>query len=187
MHPELATARTDHEAATDGWRMLVHDLSDQQANWCPAPKRWSVAQCLDHVRIVTEAVLPGLQTVIADAQARGATATGPFRYGWLGRWFLSAQGPGRGRGTRTPSVYRPSASDLDLAAVVARFESVQASFGQVVQSADGLDLASLRVPSPALALLRFPVGIWLRALPQHTLRHLAQAQRVREHEGFPST
>lgn len=185
MHPELVTARADHEAATEGWRALVRAMSDEQANWRPGPERWSVAQCLDHVCIVTGAVMPGLEAIVEDARARGLTAPGPFRYGWIGRWFLAAQPSDAGRRTRTPGTYRPSASSIDLAAVTARFESVQARFGRVVAAADGLDLARLRVPSPALALLRFPVGIWFRALPQHTLRHLAQAWRVREDARFP--
>ena len=49
----------------------------------------------------------------------------------------------------------------------------------MIGAADGVDLARERVPSPALRLLRFPVGIWLMAMPLHTLRHLEQAQRVR--------
>jgi hypothetical protein len=48
-----------------------------------------------------------------------------------------------------------------------------------MECANAPELARVRVPSPALELLRLPVGIWLHALPQHTLRHLAQARRVR--------
>ena len=186
MQQDLATALADHTAATDGWRALLRDLSAEQANWRPAPQRWSIAQCVDHVRIVTEAVLPGLEAAVADARERGATAPGTVRYGWLGRWFLAAQAPGRGRGARTPGVYGPSATSVDAAVVWARFEAVQARFGAVIEAAAGVDLARVRVPSPALAVLRLPVGIWFQALPQHALRHLAQARRVRDDERFPA-
>ena len=122
MQQDLATALADHAAGTDAWRALMRAhqraLSAGQANWRPAPQRWSIAQCLDHVRIVTEAV--------------------------------------------------------------------QARLRAVIEAADGVDLARVRVPSPALALLRLPVGIWLQALPQHTLRHLAQARRVRGDESYPA-
>ena len=185
MQPDLATALADHAAATDGWRALARELAAEQANWRPASQRWSIAQCLDHVRIVTEAVLPGLEAAVADARARGATAPGPYRYGWLGRWFLAVQAPGRGRGARTPGVYSPSTTAVDAAVAWARFEAVQARFGAVIEAADGVDLARVRVASPALALLQLPVGIWLQALPQHTLRHLVQARRVRDEPRFP--
>lgn len=164
----------------------MRDLSAEQANWRPAAQRWSIAQCLDHVCIVTAAVLPGLEAAVADARASGATAPGPFRYGWLGRWFLASQTPGSRRGARTPGVYSPAATEIDAAAVWARFEAVQARFGAVIEAADGVDLARVSVPSPALALLRLPIGIWLLALPQHTLRHLAQAQCVRDEPRFPA-
>ena len=122
----------------------------------------------------------------AGRRTEGAAAPGPFRYGWLGRWFLAVQAPGRGRGARTPGIYVPSASDVDAAVAWARFETVQVRFGAVIEAADGGDLARVRVPSPALALLRLPVGIWRLALPLHTLRHLAQARRVRDDARFPA-
>ncbi len=188
MHPDLVRARTDHAAATQGWLALVGDLSAAQANWRPGSERWSVAQCLDHVHIVTGAVLPALRAAVVGAREDGQTASGlgPFRYGRLSRWFLAAQAPSRGRATRTPARYRPSASEIDLAGVVASFSEVQERFDAAMQAADGVDLARVRVPSPALAWLRFPVGIWFQALPVHGLRHLAQARQLRENARFPS-
>jgi hypothetical protein len=125
-------------------------------------------------------VLPALDAALARAHDQGVTGAGPFRYGPIGRWFLSAQAPGAGGRVRTPGRYAPTRSDIDLAVAIERFEAVQAAFSATLEAADGIDLARVRVPSPASALLRFQAGIWLRSLPVHTLRHLAQAQRVRD-------
>jgi len=159
---------------------LVRETSGALANWRPDPDRWSVAQCLEHVAIVTEAVLPALERAVAGARARGKVADGPFRYGPLARWFLASQAPAPRRGLRTVGRYRPSAAPVDLAAVAARFGKLQVALGAVMEAADGVDLARVQVPSPALPLLRLPVGIWFQALPQHTLRHLEQARRVHD-------
>jgi hypothetical protein len=183
MHDDLIRARDDHATATAGWRELLSGLSEADANWQPAPARWSVAQCLEHVSIVTGEVLPALDTAVARAHEQGVTGPGPYRYGPIGRWFLSAQAPGAGGAVRTPGRYAPSSSELDLPATVARFEAVQAAFAATLEAADGVDLARVRVPSPAMALLRLQAGIWLRSLPVHTLRHLVQAGRVREEAG----
>ena len=55
-----------------------------------------------------------------------------------------------------------------------------------VAAVDGVDLARVRVPSLALALLRLPLGVWFLVLPQHTLRHLARARHVRDDARFPA-
>lgn len=180
MDEGLKTAWEDHRSAASGWRELVVGLTGAQANWRPEPGRWSVAQCLDHVRIVTEEVLPGLEGAIAEAREEGKMATGPFRYGLIGRWFLAGQDPRRRRRIRTLRLYEPGRSEIELAAAVGRFEAVQSAFADVLTSADGTDLGRVTVPSPAQPLLRLPVGIWLQALPRHTLRHLRQAQEIAE-------
>jgi hypothetical protein len=186
MHDDLIRARDDHAAATAGWRELMTGLSDQDANWKPTPARWSVAQCLDHVCIVTGEVLPALDAAVARAHERGVTGPGPYRYGPIGRWFLGAQAPGAAGAVRTPGRYAPSSSQLDVPATIARFEAVQAAFSATLEAADGVDLARVRAPSPAMALLRLQAGIWFRSLPVHALRHLAQAQRVRDEVRHPA-
>lgn len=178
MHDDLSRARGDHEAATRGWRELLAGLAPDDANRKPVPTRWSVAQCLEHVCIVTGAVLPGLDAAIARARADGTMAEGPFRYGPVGRWFLAAQAPGSGRAVPTVRRYAPSSSEVDLEAAVARFEAVHAAFTVALEAADGVHLARVRVASPVTKLLRLQAGIWFLALPVHALRHLAQAERV---------
>jgi len=182
MDDGLTAAWEEHRAATEGWRELVVGLTGQQANWRPEPSSWSVAQCLEHVRIVTEEVLPGLEVAIAEAREEGRTATGPFRYGLIGRRFLAGQDPLRRRRVRTLRLYQPSSSKIELAAAVGRFAAVQATFAEVMTAADGTDLVQVMVPSPAQPLLRLSVGIWLQALPRHTLRHLRQAQEVADRQ-----
>ena len=33
----------------------------QQFNWRPAPHRWSIGQCVEHLNITTERYLPGFE------------------------------------------------------------------------------------------------------------------------------
>jgi len=186
MHADLTTAITEHARATERWLALIEAVTPQQAGWRPGPERWSVAQCLDHVTITTSALLPGVERAIETAHQRGATGAGPFRYGPLGRWFLAAQAPTSDARVRTPGRYRPAVADADIASLGVRFLATQRAFGAAIASADGLHLVRVRVPSPAFALLRLALGIWLLSMPAHTLRHLAQAERVRADERFPA-
>jgi hypothetical protein len=186
MHAELASALSQHDAATERWLDEIRQLVPTQANWRSAPEAWSIAQCLEHVTTVSAQVLPAIAAASADARARGLTSPGPFRYDPVARWFLASQSPTAARRMRAPAVYRPSASELEIGRLEERFLEVQDGLRAAIVAADGLDLARVRAPSPALRLLRLPLGIWLQALPAHTLRHLEQARRVSEDARFPT-
>lgn len=48
-----------------------------------------------------------------------------------------------------------------------------------LRSADGLDLARIKVTSPVTRLLRLSLGQWLAGLAGHQRRHLWQARQVK--------
>ena len=186
MHSEIERALHDSRTATEQWRTLAAGLSRPQANWRPAPDRWSIAQCMDHLTSTTGPLVPAISIAVNRARAAGLLSYGPFHYGFVARWFLNSLATSGARPVSAPRLYRPSASDLDLASTASRFLSAQQAFEEAALSADGIHLSRVRVASPALALLRLPLGIWLLSTPAHTLRHLNQAQRVRTDPRFPS-
>ena len=185
MQTDLETTLAETRSASSQWLALVQGLSPAQANWRPAPDRWSIVQCMDHLNITTGLLIAPLNAAVTTARSRGVLASGPFRYGFIARWFLKSLAPRGSKPIPVPQRYRPSSSQLELATVVSRFQEVQQSFIAVAESADGLDLARIRISSPALKLLRLPLGIWLLSTASHMLRHLYQAQGVRSHEQFP--
>ena len=185
MHSDIESTLADTRSATSQWLALVEGLSPAQANWRPAPDRWSIAQCMDHLNITTGLLIAPLSPAVMTARSRGALASGPFRYGFIARWFLKALAPRGSRPVPAPKLFRPSSSHLECTTVVSRVQEVQQAFIAVPASADGLDLARIRIASPALALLRLPLGSWLLSTASHMLRHLNQAQDVRSHGQFP--
>ncbi len=168
-------------------RVLAGHLTDEQFNWKPAAKRWSVGECLYHVNVISEGYLPVLCDAVKSAD-RGASE--PFRYGWLGRKFIAAVTPGTKpvstAGSMKPPRAEPSRSFLDRSETLRTFDESMTEFAALVRVAEGVDLARVKVRSPFLWLLRLPVGAFLEALGLHALRHLDQARRVTEEDGFPS-
>ena len=185
MHSDIESTLADTRSATSQWLALVQGLSPTEANWRPAPDRWSIAQCMDHLNLTTGLLIAPLNAAVITARSRGILESGPFRYGFIARWFLKSLAPRGSRPVPAPKLYRPASSHLECTAVVSRFQEVQQSFIAAVESADGLDLARIRIASPALALLQLPLGIWLLSAASHMLRHLNQAQGVRSHGQFP--
>ncbi len=53
------------------------------------------------------------------------------------------------------------------------------------QRANGLDLARVKVPSPALAILKLPIGGMFAVQAMHEQRYLSQARQVTDNAAFP--
>ncbi|HEX2095087.1 MAG TPA: DinB family protein [Longimicrobiaceae bacterium] len=186
--PELEERRRDFQRAGEEARALVEGLSGTQLSWRPAPGAWSIAECLDHLRATAEEILKILDPAIERARTRGTTGEPPFRYGWLGPWFVRASGPRREgeRRLSAPRMYRPR-SHLPVDRVLPDFLELQDTLTERLYRANGLDLGRVQARSPVTFLLRIPLGQWFSVIAAHQFRHLEQARAVREHPGFPGS
>lgn len=183
--PELETRRREYAAAAAEARELCAGLTEAQLAWQPEPGRWSIAECLDHLGVTGEKVLAQLGPAIERGWARGTTGSPPFRYGWLGPWFVRANAPS-GRRVSAPRVFRPRTGRPPVGALAA-FLALQDDLAATLERASGLDLARVRARSPVTPLLRIGIGSWFEVIAVHQARHLAQARAVRRHPGFPSS
>lgn len=175
-----AFRRTYDEAAA-----LAGGLSTEQFNWRPSPEAWSVAECLVHLNTMNAPYLTAMEEALAGGGPEGAP---PFRYGWLARRFIAANGPQPTRKVKTFTRMKPApSSDYAADRVLADFKALTDGFLALLARAEAerLDLARIRISSPFLSILRFPVGAFLEALAGHEQRHLGQARRVAEHPAFP--
>lgn len=58
------------------------------------------------------------------------------------------------------------------------FLRVQDAYIQTLQLASGVDLARVKVASPAMSLIKLSLGQWLRAMESHQRRYLWQAREA---------
>jgi hypothetical protein len=186
LKPELQTFHDQFRSIRGEAERLVSGLTDDQFNWRPAPDRWSVAQCLDHLNVAGFLLLPRLETAIHRARAMRWMSDKPLRYGWVGNWFINSQEPGPNmRKVKTFKSFLPS-SRAAIDEVLPRFQRLQDQFIAAVEDAEGVDLSRIKVTSPITSLLRLNVGAWFAATTAHERRHLVQAQAVKQAEGFPA-
>ncbi len=181
--PELEARRRDYRAAAAEARERFGGLSEAQLAWRPEPGRWSVAECLDHLHVTGEEVLARVEAAMERGWARGRTGAPPFRYGWLGPWFVRANAPS-GRRVSAPKVFRPR-EGTPRTGTLDDFLALQDELAAALERADGLDLARVRARSPVSPLLRIGIGSWFEVVAVHQARHLAQARAVLEHPAFP--
>lgn len=90
---------------------------------------------------------------------------------------------GEAGGSRDGSL--PAPGEGERPGPLARFLEHQDRLARRVREADGLDLEAVKVPYPVLPLLRINLMAAFAYLTSHQRRHLWQARRVTEREGFP--
>jgi hypothetical protein len=166
---------------------IVANLSTDAFNWSPAPGRWSIGQCFDHLNLTAAAFLPAIDLAIADARARGLTSDGPFVYPLFERLFIASNEPPPGRRFRAFKAYRPSAPRHAPPDIMEPFLQWQDRLAERVVAADGLDLRRARRRSPILPIFTWSLGTMFALLLAHERRHIWQAREVRNHPRFPGT
>jgi hypothetical protein len=164
---------------------IVANLTGAQFNWRPAPDRWSIAECFDHLNLTARQFVPTMDATIADARTRGLLSPGPFAYGWFERLFIASNEPPPKRRFRAFKRFRPAAGK-PVAAVMDEFLQWQDRLGERVRQADGLDLRRARRRSPILPLLTWSLGTMFALTLAHERRHIWQARQIRNASGFPS-
>lgn len=184
LNPDLARIAAQLEAQRREALALIEPLDAQQFNWRSGPDRWSVGQCLDHLNQTNGRLVPVLEQAVASGRVRKRTATAPFRYGPFARWFRDSMKPEFKKPLKSPQIYRPSASQLNMAVVADDFDRSLVTMAEIIEQADGLDLARIKAASPVSRFLRVPLGIWFECVVVHDDRHLQQARRVTAEPGF---
>lgn len=138
-------------------------------------------ECIDHLTVTGEKMGDRIDVAIEKAHRDGAYATGPFRYSRLGNWFVNMNtgvDEPPARKLKHPGLYRPSAGGAVINGVRA-FQALQDNFVERIEACNRLNLAKIKVVSPASRLLKLSLGQWLALIVGHQERHLGQARRTR--------
>lgn len=191
---ELTASWGELRAAGGEAEDLAAGLTPAQLRWRPEPDRWSVAECLEHLVLTGEAYLEALDPVIEEAHQRGRLARGDYRPTLVGRWLSRLLEPPPGFPVPSPSVLVPGGGAEPTPQdggsgegdPLADFLALRGRFAERLEAADGVDLRRVRMASPFFSLVRFDLGSAFRVIAAHERRHLWQARRVTEAEGFPA-
>jgi hypothetical protein len=177
MHRQLQAVVDEFASAERRLDALLQDLPADRWARRSDPARWSVAECIAHLNMTSQAFLPRLREAVARARALQRPAPARYRrdpMGWL-LWKIMPP-PVRMR-VKTTAAFVPGAN-LPRDEVVAEFRRLQADQIACVRDADGLPISEVRVPSPFRETVTYNVFSALTILPRHQHRHLWQAEQV---------
>jgi len=181
----LQTLADEAEKNNIAARELAGPLNETQLNWKPAPDRWSIAQCLEHLTVSTNEFGQYFTRAIAGGRSkRPADKTPAYRPSFLGGLLIKQLLPEVTRKMRAPKILHPSASSIDQP--LEKFLKGQQKFLEFVRATEGVDYNKTRLRSPVTPLVRYSLADAYVLTVVHGQRHLAQARRVRETPGFPN-
>jgi hypothetical protein len=162
------------EASRDAMLKAIEGLTDEQWKWKPAPERWSVAECAEHIA-ATEAVLPQLLKQMMQAPAAPPPENRPKDEDVV-RWVRD-----RGQRFQAPNEIQPSGRYTSREELVKSFTEGRRQLIEYVRTTED-ELHSRTQAHPAGQLDGYQ---WILLVAGHTDRHLAQMKEVIAAEGFP--
>jgi hypothetical protein len=182
---DLQDYRRQIEAVNQDARDLLAGLSEAEVNWRPTPAHWSIAECLDHLTVTNRELMERIEAAMKDARSRGLTGRGPFRYGLIGNMIVRSMEPPVKMKFKAPKIFKPR-PEQSLEVVAREFFAVQDELLRLIDEANGINLARVKITSPVTKLIKLSLGQAFGLIATHERRHLWQARQVKGNQTFPA-
>ena len=170
---------------SERYAALCNSCSQEQLTWRPPEGSWNIAECVHHVALsVSHYLVPMRQAV-----AKGGPPAPSEDYlfvpgGWFSTAFLRRIGPQVTTKFKAPRKIRPLAVQPEK--VDAELHDRHAEGVSLLTESVHLDFNRIRFTNPFFPVLHFTIAAGFLILAAHGRRHLLQAQRVTEMQGFPT-
>ena len=185
MDERITSIISDMSAVAEDAKAAFGNLSNEQLNWKPAEKSWSIAQCLDHLIKTNEQFYPEFAELASGTRKNSFWENiSPFT-GWGGRFLIKAVSEDSKK-AKAPSKAIVPPSDIDPG-IVDKFCDHIAEVNSKVEAVAGVDRKKTVVTSPFLAVFTYSLDDAYTVLVEHSKRHIRQAKRVMALDGFPAT
>jgi len=160
-------------------RQEFQNLSEEDLVWKPAPDRWSIAECLQHIIIANSIYIKDIEKRLQKAEVK--TIEYPINFSITGKLFLYAVDPKYKWKVPAPKIFKPTNGNKieNGEETVEDFLKLQEKIIATARKACAYDHQHVHTYSPLSKLLKFNVGEQLYIMMRHTLRHLNQAKQVK--------
>ncbi|MEO5570119.1 MAG: DinB family protein [Bacteroidia bacterium] len=158
------------------------NLSDAQFSWHPVPGKWSIAQCIQHINMLSRHWHKQFERVLKNGIK--SENTGEYTPGFLGKYILRVITPFPARKIKTPDMFQPHFM-VNGKVAMEEFFDFQKRFTAMAEKLRQYDLEKNKLDSTVYQMIHLKLGDAFIINNQHTGRHLNQALSVMNAEGFP--
>ncbi len=156
------------------------NLNEEDLVWKPAPDKWSIAECLQHIIIANSTYIKDIEKRLQKAEVK--TIEYPISFSITGKLFLYAVDPKYKWKVPAPKIFKPYKENKIESGkeTVKEFLKLQEEIMSIARTACAYDHQHINTYSPLSKLLKFNVGEQLYIMMRHTKRHINQAKRVKK-------
>src|SRR4030095_6843582 len=184
METDISNLVQSLENSTRRVQETFGNLSEEQLNWKPGPEKWSIGECLGHLIATNKLYFAQFEKISGGTHKNSLWQNvSPFS-GFFGNFILKAVSPDTEKKMKTAKIFSPVKSSVPLI-IINEFANVNNDCINYFRKFENVDLEKTKVYSPVARLITYRLCAVLNILAQHEIRHINQAQRVMETEGFP--
>jgi hypothetical protein len=184
-HVTIEQIEEQAKAAIERCQQLVVGLSDQQLQWRPDVKSWSIAECIQHLNVSLGAYQRVMRVSFERERQNAPLAPASFRVGFVAAQFASFLEPPYRMRAKAKKELSPQPG-LDPAKVIGEYVRSREDLLRFAHEACRIDMSSIRFPSPIAPVLKFSLTEAFLVMLAHDRRHLWQAENVKAHPDFPA-
>lgn len=173
------------EVANDIQEHFGH-LSNEQLNWKPNPKSWSIAQCVEHLIAANRNYFQIFEEILLGEKKKRVLERMSFLSNFWGKLLISYSKPESEKRLKSPKNFMPQTSRID-SNIIPHFTDNQGRLIGFMQATSYLDMRRTYITSPATRFVTYSLHDAYEIILQHERRHLQQALRVLKTENFPET
>jgi len=178
----FADLRSRIEEHVEGVTAVFQPLSDEQLNWQPDPKEWSILQCFDHLNLTHEYYRPKIELAL-QKPVKAKPDKHFYKPSFFGRIYMHfAFNPTYSFAAQGEMV--PETARLELAEtavtrqVFDTYLNKQTELLETLDQCANIDIRYTRVPISTG--VKFNLGDVLKILVYHDELHFGQARGVLE-------
>jgi hypothetical protein len=165
--------------ASENARRIAGNLTVNQLRQRPQPDKWSIAECLVHLNLSSEAELIVLDNVLARTAEEKSSSEAKYKMDLLGRflkWMLEPPMMLWSR-IKTTEEFQPMNIEF-VEQALPNFLNLQEQLKIRVEKANGLPLDKIKVVSPFNSKIKYNLLSCFTLILAHERRHLWQAEQV---------
>jgi hypothetical protein len=162
---------------TNQFRNEFGGLSQEQLNWRPDGKTWSVGQNIDHLVVINKTYVPVIQSVRDNTYKLPWVGKVGFLVRFFGNFILKSVQPDRKNKMKTFPIWEPIQSSIQED-VIDKFSVCQEELKQLIRSSQDLVTRNVVISSPANKNIVYTLACAFDIIVTHERRHLEQAREV---------
>lgn len=153
-------------------------VTDDEFQWKPDDgRRWSIAECLDHLATVNVMYSAAVRTGIEQARKNGWARRGPAEPGYFGKKFVASQEPPVKMKLRAPKRVQPKPM-RSREEIMRAYHDVHDEVRRLIAECATIDANRATFSNPFVPILKVKVSTGLHVMPAHDRRHLWQVEQV---------